>query len=490
MEFDQIQFIGGTIYTMATSYRKKSPGGKVLPNWYCSFRVTDSEGKSKQLQRSTGRSTKREALEAANQFEEKARTEAGGGDKASRTILAKLTEAGELAMKGRLNPANAREILADIVKAGGAGNLKSYTFREWVDEWITAKETTVSKATLSFYRTVTKKFILFLEDRADAPLESITTAEVRNFRTAINENSTAKTANHYIVGLKAMFSDAMSEHATLHNSTTPSKGKSLAETDSTERLPFTVNEVSKLTKAAPSPEWEGLILLGAYAGLRIRDAANLTSDNLNEGRIILTPEKTKAKGKTVEIPLHPVLAAHFKKNPPSPFSATPLFPSLHGKGTGGRDGLSTQFGVIQKDAKVPKTRTLNAKQGTLSFHSLRHSFVTWMSNAEVPAEVRKEDERTQHRCCTRRLHLPRIQNLDRCRRQAPRLTQLSWSTFMNFTASTTSTHFVSATANVSEQVRQKMTGHTESTPHQLYTHLELETLRQGVDQIPSLSQNK
>jgi site-specific recombinase XerC len=61
---------------------------------------------------------------------------------------------------------------------------------------------------------------------------------------------------------------------------------------------------------------------------------------------------------------------------------------------------------------------------------------------------------------------------------------------MNFTASTTSTHFVSATANVSEQVRQKMTGHTESTPHQLYTHLELETLRQGVDQIPSLSQNK
>jgi integrase len=375
---------------MPTIFRKKSPGGKVLPNWYCSFRVTDSEGNSKQIQRSTRRTTKSKAMEKAISFEEKARNEAGGGDKASRTILAKLTEAGELAMKGRLNPANAREILADIVKAGGAGDFKSYTLREWVKEWLAAKETSVSKATLSFYRTVTKKFIAFLEDRADSPLESITTAEVRNFRTAANETVIASTANHYVVGLTAMFSDAMAEHVTLHNPTTPLKGKALAETDSVERHPFTVNEVSKLSKAAPSPEWRGLILLGAYAGLRIRDAANLTSDNLNDGRIILTPEKTKAKGKTVEIPLHPVLAAHFKKNPPSPFPATPLFPTLHGKGTGGRDGLSTQFSIIQKEAKVPKTRTLNAKQGTLSFHSLRHSFVTWMSNAEVPAEVRKK----------------------------------------------------------------------------------------------------
>jgi integrase len=375
---------------MATIYRKKSPSGKPLPNWYCSFRIINKNGESKQVHRSTKRTTKKAAEEAARQFEEKARNESGSGDESSRAILAKLTEAGELAMKGRLNPANAREILADIVKAGGAGDFKSYTLREWVNEWLAAKKTSVSKATLSFYRTVTKKFIAFLGPRADAPLESITTAEIRDFRTAANETVIAKTANHYIVGLTAMFSDAMNEHATLHNPTDPLKGKALAETDSTERHPFTVDEVSKLAKAAPSSDWKGLILLGAYAGLRIRDAANLTSDNLSEGRIYLTPEKTKATGKTVEIPIHPVLAAHFEENPPSPFPATPLFPSLHGKVTGGRDGLSTQFGEIQKTAKVSKTRTQKGKQGSLSFHSLRHSFVTWMSNAEVPAEIRKK----------------------------------------------------------------------------------------------------
>jgi site-specific recombinase XerD len=44
-----------------------------------------------------------------------------------------------------------------------------------------------------------------------------------------------------------------------------------------------------------------------------------------------------------------------------------------------------------------------------------------------------------------------------------------------------------ANANVAEEIRQKMTGHTESSTHQLYTHLELDTLRQGVDQIPGLN---
>jgi len=375
---------------MPSLYRKKSPTGKPLPKWYCTFRVTYPDGATKQLHRATDHTTKREALNAARNFEDKERALANADDGTNQEILSLVSKAGELAMKRRLNPAKAREILSDIMKAGGMGEFKSYTIRQWVTEWIAAKETTVTKATLSFYRTVTKKFITFLNDRADAPLESVTTADIRDFRTLINKKNTAKTANHYIVGLKALFSDAINEHATLHNPTSALKGKTLAETDSIKRHPFTIKDVSKLTHAASSAEWKGMILLGAYAGLRLGDAADLTADNLNSERIILTPEKTKAKGKTVEIPLHPVLVAYFAKNPPSPFPGTPLFPGLHGKGTAGRSGLSRQFAAIQKAAKVPKTRIINGEHGTLSFHSLRHSFVTWMSNAEVPAEIRKK----------------------------------------------------------------------------------------------------
>jgi len=47
-----------------------------------------------------------------------------------------------------------------------------------------------------------------------------------------------------------------------------------------------------------------------------------------------------------------------------------------------------------------------------------------------------------------------------------------------------------AKADVPEEVRMKMTGHTESKTHQKYTHQELSTLRAGVDKIPSLTQSK
>ncbi|MGC6467346.1 MAG: tyrosine-type recombinase/integrase, partial [Akkermansiaceae bacterium] len=289
-------------------------------------------------------------------------------------------------MKKRLNLVTAREILTDMVKASGAGAFKSYTIREWIDEWIETKEPSVTKSSLSTYRTITKRFLESIKERAGSPLESITTADIREFRSQINKRSTASNSNKYIKVLNALFSDAVNEHLTLHNPVSPLKGKPLPETDSIQRHPFTIEDVSKLIKAAPSSEWEGMILLGAYAGLRIRDAANLTTDNLSEGSIILTPEKTKAKGKTVEIPLHSTLSEFFTRNPPSPFPNTPLFPTLQGKVTGGRDGLSTQFATIQKAAKIPKTRTIKSKKGTLTFHSLRHSFVSWMSNAEVRAE--------------------------------------------------------------------------------------------------------
>ena len=55
---------------------------------------------------------------------------------------------------------------------------------------------------------------------------------------------------------------------------------------------------------------------------------------------------------------------------PSPFPATPLFPSLHGKGTGGRDGLSTQFFVIQKEAEVPaEIRKIMSGHNTAATHA-------------------------------------------------------------------------------------------------------------------------
>jgi integrase len=215
--------------------------------------------------------------------------------------------------------------------------------------------------------------------------------------------------------------------ALIHNPAAPIK--SLEETDSVPREPFTSAEVARLAAAAPTPDWKGVILLGALAGLRLTDATRLTAGNLDldRGVINLIPRKTDRKGTTVEIPLHPDLFDFFKGHEVSPFAKAPLFPSLVELEAGGRDALSDQFKGIMKAAKVDRgvTREKGEKvartTAARSFHSLRHTFTSWLAKADVP-----------------------------------------------------------------EEVRMKMTGHTESKTHQKYTHQELSTLRAGVDRIPRL----
>ena len=62
---------------------------------------------------------------------------------------------------------------------------------------------------------------------------------------------------------------------------------------------FTPEEIAKLLQAAPSGDWRGVILLGAFAGMRLGDALRLKWGNvdLQAGAITFTPSKTARLGK-------------------------------------------------------------------------------------------------------------------------------------------------------------------------------------------------
>jgi integrase len=73
----------------------------------------------------------------------------------------------------------------------------------------------------------------------------------------------------------------------------------------------------------------------------------------------------------------------------------PLFPSLYARGAGSHAGLSNEFGRLMERAgigippgrqKAGKGRQFRA----LGFHSLRHSFISRLANAEVGPDVRRE----------------------------------------------------------------------------------------------------
>lgn len=414
---------------MPTLYRKKSPTGKTLPYWYCAFRVPTSTGGTKQVHRSTKMTKKGEAMDEARSFEKIAKAEAASDDESSTAILSKVKEAGELALKGRLNPAHGRRLIGEIMALGGDATSGNFTVREWITDWIKEKEGSTKASTVQFYRSTTKQFITFLGEKADAPLDSITTKQVRDYRDSIRAaGRAAKTANHKLKALRSLFGDAVKVAALLHNPAAPIK--SLDEIDSVPRLPFTNDQVGKLIAAAPSSDWKGVILLGALTGLRLSDITRITAGSLDLERNVLhlIPEKTSRKGTTVEIPLHKDIVAFFEEHPLPPFAKSHVFPSLAKTTPGSRSGLSKQFADIMKTAKIDRGMVRTAESGAArstgaySFHSLRHTFTSWLAKADVP-----------------------------------------------------------------EEVRMKMTGHTESKTHQKYTHQELSTLRAGVDSLPSIS---
>ena len=371
-------------------------------------------------------------MDEARSFEKIAQAEATSDDESSRAILAKVKEAGELALKGRLNPAHGRRLIGEIMALGGDATGGNFTMREWIDDWVKEKEGSTKSSTVLFYRSTTKQFLSFLGEKADAPIDAITTPQVRDYRDSIRAaGRAAKTANHKLKCLRSVFGDAVKNAALLHNPAAPIK--TLDEIDSVPRLPFSITQVGKLLAAAPSSDWKGVILLGALTGLRLTDITRLTAGNLDLKRNVLNliPAKTSRKGTTVEIPLHQDIIDFFATHPVPPFAKSEVFPTLAKATPGSRSGLSKQFADIMETAGLDRGMVRTTKDGaarstgSYSFHSLRHTFTSWLAKADVP-----------------------------------------------------------------EEDRMKMTGHTESKTHQKYTHQEISPLRAGVDKIPSIQAGK
>src|SRR4029077_4482628 len=99
-------------------------------------------------------------------------------------------------------------------------------------------------------------------------------------------------------------------------------------------------------------------------------------------------QKTK---KLIQIPLHPQLEHELKRHQ-SGVGDSPIFPSLAGRQTGGRHGLTGQFKAIMEKAGIEGTHTEvhgGRVLSSLSFHCLRHSANSELSNRGVPPETRK-----------------------------------------------------------------------------------------------------
>jgi integrase len=376
----------------------KRPESKI---YQCAFYVTDPQsGERTKVRMSTGVSNKKLAQQFADEQERHRKgVMATGSDRAMRAKLVLAEAVAEIERETFTAP-TARKYLSKLLAIATGEDLQGFTMETWADEWLRRKERDSSKATMARYRGHVKSWLDWLGDaRRKKPLESITTQDARRWREMLqDEGRTGKTVLSYTKDIGAIFRAAIREGLITSNPFTALEA--IDTSDSIDRKPFTGEEVGRLLAATPTEEWRGLILVAAFTGLRLGDAARLrwSSVDLEEKRIILVPSKTKKKKREVRIPIQPDLLAYLLAAPVADDSpAAPVFPKLNKTPTQSRDGLSAQFVGIMAKAEVDRGKASRESEedrgkGRITyergFHSLRHTFTTWLRSAGVTEEDR------------------------------------------------------------------------------------------------------
>ena len=324
------------------------------PYFFCAYRAGDGRW----LKKSTKQTDRRKATE----------------------FCLKLEQAERAALRRTLTTAQARKLFNEVLERAGDEPLDNFTVESWLREWVATKKAARGQKTVERYEKPIKDFLAHLGARANLPLRAVTPKDVRSFRDGeLRKGKSPVTAN---LAQKIVASALGAAVRMGYLATNPASAVDYLATHEAkaQKETFTPEEIAKLLEAAPSDDWRGIILLAAFAGLRLGDAMRLRWGNvdLQAQAITFTPSKTARLGKKLALPMHPEIEAFLLKHPPGASDDAPLFPSFaHLPGA----GASKAFRRIMERAGVAAGIARQAAQGSAgrsvsarSFHSLRHSF--------------------------------------------------------------------------------------------------------------------
>lgn len=333
-------------------------------------------------------------------------------------VAVDLERVEQQARAGSITTDQLRKVLNDVAEKVNGESLTVPSVADYLKGWLEGVKAKRSAGTLERYSNTVRLFLAHLGPRGNKPVTSVTPAEVEGFLNwRLNSGSAPKTAIVDVKTLKGAFRRAELYGIILKN---PVAAVQLPKEEGSERGVFTQEEVQKLVGAAPTLEWQTLILLGYFLGARLSDCVHMKWENVHpaDGVIVYQQKKT---GKKVIIPMHFHVIEHLDYL--RTFGTTGfLCPTLATKGPGGKHGLSESFKRIGRKAGIDLgvVEGMGTRKFTQrTFHSLRHSFNSILANA-----------------------------------------------------------------GVSEELRMKLTGHSSKAMNTRYTHLEVATLRNAVTTMP------
>lgn len=366
---------------MATLYRDKNN-----PNWFARF--ADANGK--RISRSTGTTKKREAAQIAADLESKERDKKKGAPGLPMAMAEIINNAAREAASGELSLARAEELIQRLHRLANP-KFRVVTLDQHLAAWVKGQESHVQDNTSRVYKDMHRRIVAAIGPRVSgAPvgdlakedvekaLQKIISSKVRGSKT---RTITAATANMDLGALRRALHVAVADG--LAKANVASGIKPMPEDDSTERAPFTAAEVRALIDhPKTSEEWKGVIIIAAHTGLRLGDVVQLSREHVDGTRLVIRPKKTTKSKKTISIPLSPPALGWIGDREGK------FFPSLSKRVPG---TLSTTFTRIMKSAGIARDIVLpGGIKARRSFHCLRHTFTSWLAEADIHADVRRK----------------------------------------------------------------------------------------------------
>lgn len=292
-------------------------------------------------------------------------------------------------------------VLADVYASLTGQATPRVTVKAALADWLTECEGANAVKTQERYRAVADAFATHLGAGDKGPmLDAVTTEHVRSFLTQRRATRSASTVNTERKFLTVFFTRAVKNGLLKGNPVGAVKTLKLSAAERQRKRAFTVEELKTIFAKCPDDFWRFMVLGGFYLGQRMGDLICLRwgSVDLQENILRLTQGKT---GRAVQVPLRPVLRsllaalrASAGKVKPSNF----LWPEHAARyERSGAGPFSNEFYDILAACGLVPARSIKRKEKAgprevtpISFHSLRHTFVSLLKATGGTQAVAKE----------------------------------------------------------------------------------------------------
>lgn len=355
---------------MATVFWK---GKQWIAQWYL------ADGSRVKRGTGIGKGKRRDAERSAAEMEAKDRKEQTNDGRKYEEIISRASAD---AKAGRMNAERAEEYITEIRKVSDP-NFKILSLNQHLTEWTAEKSRRVESKTAETFKDMLRHFKATMGASVmAAPVEALTRKQIENALLKLKEQGyRGSTINLDLRALRQALGQAVEDGLIARNA---AKGiPAISEDDTVQRAPFTAEEVRRMIDHPSTPdEWHGMILIGAHTGLRMSDIFNLSRDHIDGTELVILPAKTKRSKRVIRIPLTPPVISWIGDRQGGFFPDISLKP---------KPTISSQFSAIMGRAGVPASVILPGNiKASRSFHSLRHTFATWLAEADVHADVRQK----------------------------------------------------------------------------------------------------